>query len=280
MMVDRKRCDIAASEDNPLNYATARRDSDVLSYLRTALEEKTALLAYQPIVASRGSQGAVFYEGLIRIPDPTGRIKPARDFVFLAEETELGRQIDCTALYLGLTELTKYSDLRLSINMSARSIGYGQWVDILGCTLRRDSSIADRLILEITERSAILVLELMMHFMRDLRQRGIIFALDDFGAGTTSFRYLRDFAFDKVKIDGQFTKNVAADLDNQFMIQSLRSISDHFGMFTIAEAVECQRDSQWLIEMLVDCQQGYFWGAPTVNPNWYQGHSGQEAATA
>ena len=52
-MVDRKRYDIAASEDIPLDYATARRDSDVLSYLRTALEEKTALLAYQPIVASR-----------------------------------------------------------------------------------------------------------------------------------------------------------------------------------------------------------------------------------
>ena len=70
-MVDRKRYDIAASEDIPLDYATSRRDSDVLSYLRTAFEEKTALLAYQPIVASRGSQGAVFYEGLIRIPDPT-----------------------------------------------------------------------------------------------------------------------------------------------------------------------------------------------------------------
>lgn len=279
-MVDRKRYDIAASEDNPLDYATARRDSDVLSYLRTALEEKTALLAYQPIVASRGSQGAVFYEGLIRIPDPTGRIIPARDFVFLAEETELGRQIDCTALYLGLTELTKYPDLRLSINMSARSIGYGQWVDILGRVLRRDSSIADRLIMEITESSAMLVPELVMHFMRDLRQRGITFALDDFGAGTTSFRYLHNFAFDIVKIDRQFTKNVAADPDNQVMIQSLRSISDHFGRFTIAEAVECERDSQWLSEMLVDCQQGYFWGAPTVNPNWHQGYSEKEAATA
>jgi EAL domain-containing protein (putative c-di-GMP-specific phosphodiesterase class I) len=98
-----------------------------------------------------------------------------------------------------------------------------------------------------------------------------------------SFRYLRDFAFDIVKIDGQFTKNVAADADNQVMIQSLRSISDHFCMFTIAEAVECERDSQWLSETLVDCQLGYFFwggGAPTVNPNWHQGYSEKEAATA
>lgn len=91
---------------------------------------------------------------------------------------------------------------------------------------------------------------------------------------------MRDFAFDIVKIDGQFTKNVAADADNQVMIQSLRSISDHFGMFTIAEAVECERDSQWLSETLVDCQLGYFGGAPTVNPNWHQGYSEKEAATA
>ena len=176
--------------------------------------------------------------------------------------------------------MAKFPDLRLSINMSARSIGYGQWVDILGRALRRDSSIADRLIWEITESSSMLVPELVMHFMRDLRQRGITFALDDFGAGTTSFRYLRDFAFDIVKIDGQYTKNVANDPDNQVMIQSLRSISDHFGMFTIAEAVECERDSQWLSDSLVDCQQGYFWGAPTVTPSWHQGEPEKKAATA
>jgi EAL domain-containing protein (putative c-di-GMP-specific phosphodiesterase class I) len=56
-----------------------------------------------------------------------------------------------------------------------------------------------------------------------------------------------------VKIHGQFTKNVAVDPDNQLMIQSLRSISEHFGMFTISEAVECGGESQRLSEMMVDC---------------------------
>ncbi|HAY91403.1 MAG: EAL domain-containing protein [Rhodobacteraceae bacterium] len=56
-----------------------------------------------------------------------------------------------------------------------------------------------------------------------------------------------------VKIHGQFTKNVAVDPDNQLMIQSLRSISEHFGMFTISEAVECEGESQRLSEMMVDC---------------------------
>jgi EAL domain-containing protein (putative c-di-GMP-specific phosphodiesterase class I) len=61
--------------------------------LRSALDEKTALLAYQPIVASRGSLGAVFYEGLIRIPDPTGRIIPARDFVFWQRRSSLADKL-------------------------------------------------------------------------------------------------------------------------------------------------------------------------------------------
>ena len=59
-MVDRKCYEIAATDDNPLDYATARRESDVLPYLCSAFEEKTALLTCQPIVASRGSRGAVF----------------------------------------------------------------------------------------------------------------------------------------------------------------------------------------------------------------------------
>ena len=83
-----------------------------------------------------------------------------------------------------------------------------------------------------------------------------------------------------MKIDGQFTKHVAVDPDNQTMIQSLRLISEHFGIFTISEAVECERDSQWLSEMLVDRQQGYFWGDSTVNPNWHQGYLEKKAATA
>lgn len=106
--------------------------------------------------------------------------------------------------------------------------------------------------------------------MKDLRKRGITFALDDFGAGTTSFRYLRDFNFDIVKIDEQFVRNVATDPDNQVLIQALISIAEHFGMHTVAEAVENIIDSNWLAAHGIDCLQGYYWGAPTMTPPWIQ----------
>ena len=227
-------------------------------------------MAFQPVIAAQNPRKTVFYEGLIRVPDENGRIIPARDFMPHVEETELGRQVDCAALEIGLRHLSLAPDLRISINLSARSIGYGKWNDILGRSLRRDPDIGNRLILEITESSTILLPDLVLSFMKDLRKRGITFALDDFGAGTTSFRYLRDFNFDIVKIDEQFVRNVATDPDNQVLIQALISIAEHFGMHTVAEAVENIIDSNWLAAHGIDCLQGYYWGAPTMTPPWIQ----------
>lgn len=228
------------------------------------------MLAFQPIVASDPFGEVVFYEGLIRIPDETGRIIPAGQFIEQVEELETGRLIDCLALDMGLRTLARVPDLKLSINMSARSIGYGKWLDILGKALRNDSSLGKRLILEITETSAMLVPELVATFMADLSKRGISFALDDFGAGATSFRHLRDFRFDILKIDGEFVRGIESNPDNQVLIQALISIAEHFGMHAVAESVETPVAAEWLRETGVDCMQGHYFARPTVNPPWQQ----------
>jgi EAL domain-containing protein (putative c-di-GMP-specific phosphodiesterase class I) len=123
--------------------------------------------------------------------DETGRVIPARDFITEIETMETGRVIDCLALEKGLRTLQEFPDLRLSVNMSARSIGYPRWNSILKRGLGEDPTVAERLILEITESSAMLVPDLVVGFMDDLQKKGISFALDDFGAGFTSFRYLK-----------------------------------------------------------------------------------------
>jgi EAL domain-containing protein (putative c-di-GMP-specific phosphodiesterase class I) len=115
-----------------------------------------------------------------------------------------------------------------------------------------------------------LVPELVISFMSDLQSRGVCFALDDFGAGYTSFRYLRDFYFDVVKIDGQFIRGIATNADNQVLMRALVSISEQFDMFTVAEFVENQEDAQFLIQAGVDCLQGYYYGAPTIRPPWVE----------
>ena len=104
-----------------------------------------------------------------------------------------------------------------------------------------------------------------------MQRRGIAFALDDFGAGYTSFRYLREFFFDILKIDGQFIRGISNDPDNQVLAKALISIGQHFDMFTVAESVERAEDAQFLAQSGVDCLQGYFIGAPTISPPWHIG---------
>ena len=253
---------------SPLSVAIAQRDQDTMQMVRRAVETGQVMLAFQPIVRAANTELPAFYEGLIRVLDHTGRIIPAGDFIDVVEAQELGRQIDTRALELGFQALAEKPDLRLAINMSARSIGYPRWMTALRQGLERDPSAGERLILEITERTAIVMPDLVQVFMSEMQAHGISFALDDFGAGYTAFRYLRDFYFDILKIDGEFIKDIAANPDNQVIAQAMLSMAQHFDMLTVAEFVESWEDAEFLIDAGCDMLQGHFFGAATVRPFW------------
>lgn len=273
-----KWADVPAGHDNPLNYAVSARDRSVIEMVDIAVRHKQVMLAFQPVVTASQTDKPAFYEGLIRVTDATGRVIPAREFIGQIETRELGRIIDCLALEKGLATLAEFPDLRLSINMSARSIGYGRWLRTLKKGLGADPTIAERLILEITESSAMTVPELVVGFMKDLQMQGVGFALDDFGAGYTSFRFLKDFFFDILKIDGQFIQGIANNADNQVLAAALLSIGRQFDMVTVAESVERAEDAAYLTALGLDCLQGYYFGAPTVRPPWLD--AGLTRATA
>jgi EAL domain-containing protein (putative c-di-GMP-specific phosphodiesterase class I) len=261
---------VMRGEESPLSAAVQSRDRDTMSMVQRAVGRKDAMLAFQPVMSVARPDRPAFYEGLIRVLDDAGRIIPARDFIEVVETAELGRKIDCLALEMGLAALLESPSLRLSINMSARSIGYPRWNSILRTGLASDISIGERLILEITESSAMIMPDLVTVFMRNQQTHGITFALDDFGAGFTSFRYLKQFYFDIVKIDGQFIRGIHAAPDNQVLTQALVSIAAHFDMLTVAESVENAQDAAFLARIGVTCLQGYYFGAPTVVPPWRQ----------
>lgn len=261
--------DLAAVKmDSPLAYAQAGRQRDTVKMVEQALTAGRTALAYQPIVRSAAPYKTAFYEGLIRIFDGQGRLIEAVKFIDAIETLDLGRRIDCEALKLGLAALEETPTLRLAINMSARSIGYPAWRTVLDKGLARDATIGERLILEITESSVMLIPDLVKSHMEEMQQKGICFALDDFGAGYTSFRYLRDLDFDILKIDGQFIQGIAQKPDNQVLTKALVSIAAHFDMYTVAEFVETQEDARFLKSIGVDCLQGYFFAVPTVHPPW------------
>ena len=264
----RRKTPLEPGMDSPLSAAISARDQGVMAMVRNALERNDLALAYQPVVQGCAEGSVAFYEGLIRVMDDTGRIIPAGDFMGAVEDKELGRLIDCASLTLGLKTLAQQPQIRLSINMSARSIGYPRWMQILRRVTRKAPQVAERLILEITESSAMQMPELVGVFMEDFAEMGITFALDDFGAGYTAFRHLKEFYFDIIKIDGQFITGVAEDSNNQVLCQALMSVAEHFDMFTVAERVETAADADWLVANGIGALQGYRYGAPSLRPPW------------
>lgn len=272
------KADMPEGVDSPLNAAVKARDRDAVEMATEAVRHKQCMLAFQPVMQSRPPHQTAFYEGFMRVLDATGRVIPARDFMPVIENTELGREFDCIALEKGLRTLSRNPNLRLSINMSARSVGYRRWNRVLEKFLIKDKTLGERLILEINETSVMTVPELVIDFMDNLQDKGIAFALDDFGAGSSTLRYFRDFFFDAAKIDGQFVRGVSKNADAQSMARALVGFAKEFDMLTIAESVETVEDAQFLVAIGVDCLQGYLFGAPSVNPPWKQ--KTQEQATA
>lgn len=259
---------VSAPMSDPLSVAVDLRDSEALDLVRHALRHKQVKLAYQPVVQTANPDRMAFYEGLLRVHDASGRVIPAKSFIDAVEDTEMGRILDALALEKGLEVLAAEPGLRLAINMSARSIAYPGWTRVLERGLQDNSTVGERLILEITERTAIIMPDLVQVFMADLQKKGISFALDDFGAGFTSFRYLKDFYFDILKIDGEFIRGIHQNADNQILTEAMLSLARHFDMFTVAESVENHLDAAYLASIGVDCMQGYYFGAPTINPYW------------
>ena len=264
----RPKIDARAGVASPLGVAISESDQATMAMVREAIDTRRLRLAYQPVVLARDPARVAFHEGLIRVLDPSGRVIPARDFMAAVEGHEIGREIDCAALEFGLATLARHPDLRISINMSARSIGYPRWMRVLKRGLALGPTVGERLILEITESSAMLLPEIVIAFMDEMQAMGIAFALDDFGSGYIAIRYFKDFFFDILKIDGQFIRHIDRDPDNRALTAALISIGRHFEMFTVAAAVETVEEANQLRAMGVDCLQGYLFGAPSVKPVW------------
>lgn len=247
---------------DPFQAAMASRDNDVLTLVSDALAAGRTKMAYQPIMLAGNKPGVAFHEGLVRVLDEAGRVIPAAHFMGVIGENDLGREIDCTALEHAFKLLKQRPDLRISINVSARSLADGKWRDILGRGLSDRSDVGDRLIFEISETSAMELHEVMIRFMVEMQPNGVAFALDGFGAGLTAFRHLKDFFFDLVKIDKSFVRGIHDDLDNQVLTEALIMVAHQFEMFVVADGVETAHEAAFMTELGADCLQGYHFGVP------------------
>lgn len=268
--------DLEAEDATPLAMAAGLAERETLAMVRRALALKRMRLAFQPAVYAADPSIIGFYEGYIRLLDPQDRVIPAAQFMAVAETQELGREIDVAALQLGLMALQRHPGIRIAVNMSARSVGYKPWTQMLRQALRSHPGLGRGLILEISESSAMQMPDVLAPFMADLRSHGITFTLDDFGAGATSLRLLREFRFEIAKIDGMFTRSIETASLNQPLVRVAIAMAREFNMFPVAEAVETTAEAGWLRDHGVGCLQGYLFGAPEVTPDFRLFRKGRE----
>lgn len=256
------------ARSSPLNAAISAQDRDTLAMVASALQDRRMRLAFQPVVYASDPTLIGFFEGFIRLLNLRDQVIPARDFMAAVEQRQLGREIDCAALQLGLMAMQRNPQIRVSINMSARSVGYRPWLDILQRALADAPRLGANLILEINEESALQVPDVLKPFMAEMREKGIVFALDDFGAGNTSLKLLQEMDFEIAKIDGSLVKHVDRSADAKSAARAAIAVAQELGMYVVAEAVETEGEANWLRDAGVGCLQGYLFGPPTVTPDF------------
>jgi EAL domain-containing protein (putative c-di-GMP-specific phosphodiesterase class I) len=149
----------------------------------------------------------------------------------------------------------------LAVNVSGTSLNdqsfIGHVLESVG-----DAPVASSLCFEITETAAVTNLADAAHFMRELKQRGCKFSLDDFGSGLSSFRYLKTLPVDFLKIDGQFVGQISGDAVDRSMVESIAKVGRALGIATVAECVESAEVLAELKRIGVDFAQGHFLAMP------------------
>lgn len=233
--------------------------------VKGALSEHTAVLAYQPIVSAETGE-VIFYEALIRIPDGRGNWLTAGQVMPAIERLGLGRSVDRYAIDQAIAVLENHPEVVLSVNVSGLTVADRAWTRSVAMDLQERSDIANRLIVEITETVAMDDLGEAQRFIQSMHELGCRVALDDFGAGYTSFGQLRALSIDLLKIDGSFVSGIAESHDSRLFVQTLLHLAKGLNVPTVAEFIETDNERDILIEAGVDFLQGYGIGQPERDP--------------
>ena len=233
----------------------------------SALNERRVFVMYEPVVDIHTRQPA-FYECLMRVRRHDGTLVPAQDVIPAAERLGLVRLLDHRVLALVLEELRTAPTLRASLNVSPPSIIDPDWWSGLAAMLRAHAGIAQRLTVEITETAAIHDIDETRGFVARVKDLGARIAIDDFGAGYTSFRNLRKLGVDMVKIDGAFVQNITRSEDDRAFVRSLIDLARRLGLTTVAEWVQDEAATKMLDEWGCNYIQGALIGLASTERQW------------
>jgi EAL domain-containing protein (putative c-di-GMP-specific phosphodiesterase class I) len=247
------------------NKAGMAEDMGWASRVREMLEHDRFQLVYQPIMALSDDQ-VQDYEVLVRMVCDDGEIILPGGFMPAAERFGLIHSVDRWIVRRALNQLsrlhTQGETVHFSINLSGKAFEDAALLPMIQEILDGSNIDPACVCFEITETAAIAKLSQAEKFIVSLKSMGCQFALDDFGAGFSSFAYLKHLPVDKLKIDGNFVQGLASSQIDQAMVQSMNQIAHALGKQTIAEYVEDAATLELLREYGVDFAQGNYIGKP------------------
>jgi EAL domain-containing protein (putative c-di-GMP-specific phosphodiesterase class I) len=254
---DGKPMPFRAYQPNLEREVQRRENVRATDEIMTALNARRIFLVYEPIIAA-GSRQPALYECLMRVRRTDGTLLAVNEVVPAAERLGLLRLLDHRVLELALAELVNAPELKASLNVSAASTVDPDWWDALGAMLRAHKGVGERLTVEITETAAIHDVDDTRSFVARVKDLGCRIAIDDFGAGNTSFRNLRKLGVDLIKIDGAFVRDMRRSDDDRVFVQTLIELAQRLGLETVAEWVQDEETAAMLAN----------WGCDYLRVRW------------
>lgn len=220
-----------------------------------------------PLSYNDATEKPILCEVLLRLKDQNGKIILPGKFLPIAARHNMASRIDYWVIrsVINILEkkyITKQCS-KIMINLSGQSLGDEMILDYLMKRLAQVNFPTDSLCFEITEAETIKNFSSAINFINKVKNKfGCLFALDDFGSGFSSFKYIKELPVDIIKIDGSFVKDILTEPVSEIMIRSLNDIAKVTDKKTIAEWVESKEVLNALQKMEVDYAQGYFLGEP------------------
>jgi EAL domain-containing protein (putative c-di-GMP-specific phosphodiesterase class I) len=256
----------AREADRPLTLVphpvpTRDRQGSYRSRVADALGTDRFTLFAQPILELQ-SNTVTRHELLLRVLDETNGPQSPSQVLDTAERLDAVYDIDLWVVERAMQLAADRPDLNLQINLSGRSVGDPRLTAEVERLIELYSVNPEQLTFEITETALIGNLSEARHFADRVRDLGCELALDDFGSGYASFRYLRLFPIDLVKIDGEYVVDLVDNPQDQVLVRALVQVCQAYGIHTVAEFVQDEPTLRMLREFGVDYVQGYLIGRP------------------
>ncbi|OBS08315.1 bifunctional diguanylate cyclase/phosphodiesterase [Acidihalobacter prosperus] len=253
--------------------AIAHRSGQMLwlTRLQEALHDERFVLYTQPMLPLNAeARPRELHEFLLRMHLDDGSLAAPNLFIPAAERYQLMAELDRRIIDLALALVARSAgsphDTLYTINLSGQSVGDPHLAGYVFERLRHHGVNPGQICFEITETAAISNMHGAQTLIRQLRARGVRFALDDFGAGLSSFTYLKRLPVDFLKIEGEFVRGMLQDATDRSLVESFCEIGRAFGLHIIAESVEDEATLDLLRQIGVDYVQGFHIGRPRPAP--------------